>query len=162
LGEILNDPNKPASRFDGYADAAATKAKILRDVIKDGDAWFRTGDLLKRDAWGYYYFVDPIGDTFRWKGENVSTTEVGDAIATFAAPAPMSGSRSISRAACARGRSSCEGGARRLSRDSCAPITLRSSPGTASRRISAPGATSPRARSSPIPSPSRPLSSARF
>jgi fatty-acyl-CoA synthase len=83
LGEILNDPNKPASRFDGYADAAATKAKILRDVFKEGDAWFRTGDLLRRDARGYYYFVDRIGDTFRWKGENVSTTEVAEAIATF-------------------------------------------------------------------------------
>jgi fatty-acyl-CoA synthase len=83
IGEILDDPNKPASRFDGYADAAATKAKILRDVFRDGDAWFRTGDLLRRDGAGYYYFVDRIGDTFRWKGENVSTTEVSEAIATF-------------------------------------------------------------------------------
>jgi fatty-acyl-CoA synthase len=83
IGEILNDPNKPASRFDGYADAAATKAKILRDVFREGDAWFRTGDLLRRDASGYFYFVDRIGDTFRWKGENVSTTEVAEAIAIF-------------------------------------------------------------------------------
>jgi fatty-acyl-CoA synthase len=83
IGEILNDPNKPASRFDGYADAAATKAKILRDVFREGDAWFRTGDLLRRDAAGYFYFVDRIGDTFRWKGENVSTTEVAEAIASF-------------------------------------------------------------------------------
>jgi fatty-acyl-CoA synthase len=83
IGEILNDPNKPASRFDGYADAAATNSKILRDVFREGDAWFRTGDLLRRDAAGYFYFVDRIGDTFRWKGENVSTTEVGEAIATF-------------------------------------------------------------------------------
>ena len=59
------------------------RRKILRDVFKEGDAWFRTGDLLRRDASGYYYFVDRIGDTFRWKGENVSTTEVGEAIATF-------------------------------------------------------------------------------
>ena len=83
IGEILNDPNKPASRFDGYADAAATKSKILRDVFREGDAWFRTGDLLRRDAAGYFYFVDRIGDTFRWKGENVSTTEVAEAIAIF-------------------------------------------------------------------------------
>ncbi|WP_246731357.1 long-chain-acyl-CoA synthetase [Methylocapsa sp. S129] len=83
IGEILDDPNKPASRFDGYADAAATKAKILRDVFREGDSWFRTGDLLRRDAAGYFYFVDRIGDTFRWKGENVSTTEVSEAIATF-------------------------------------------------------------------------------
>jgi fatty-acyl-CoA synthase len=83
LGEILDDPSKPAARFDGYADAAATKAKILRDVFRPGDAWFRTGDLLKRDALGYYYFVDRIGDTFRWKGENVSTTEVAETIDVF-------------------------------------------------------------------------------
>jgi len=83
LGEILDDPAKPASRFDGYADAGATKAKILRDVFRKGDAWFRTGDLLRRDAAGYYYFIDRIGDTFRWKGENVSTTEVAEALAAF-------------------------------------------------------------------------------
>ena len=83
IGEILDDPTKPASRFDGYADAAATKAKILRDVFREGDAWFRTGDLLRRDAAGYYYFIDRIGDTFRWKGENVSTAEVAEALAAF-------------------------------------------------------------------------------
>ncbi|MGA2793741.1 MAG: long-chain-acyl-CoA synthetase, partial [Roseiarcus sp.] len=83
LGEILDDPAKPASRFDGYADAGATKAKILRDVFRKGDAWFRTGDLLRRDASGYYYFIDRIGDAFRWKGENVSTTEVAEAVAAF-------------------------------------------------------------------------------
>ena len=83
LGEILDDPKKPAARFDGYADSAATRAKILRDVFRPGDSWFRTGDLLRRDARGYYYFVDRIGDTFRWKGENVSTTEVAETIAIF-------------------------------------------------------------------------------
>ena len=83
LGEILDDPGKPAAKFDGYCDPAATRAKILRDVFKPGDAWFRTGDLLKRDARGYYYFVDRIGDTFRWKGENVSTTEVAETISAF-------------------------------------------------------------------------------
>jgi len=83
LGEILDDPSKPAAKFDGYCDPAATRAKILRDVFRPGDAWFRTGDLLKRDARGYYYFVDRIGDTFRWKGENVSTTEVAETISAF-------------------------------------------------------------------------------
>jgi fatty-acyl-CoA synthase len=83
LAEIRDDPKMPAARFDGYADPAATKAKVLRDVFKPGDAWFRTGDLLKRDARGYYYFVDRIGDTFRWKGENVSTSEVAETIDGF-------------------------------------------------------------------------------
>jgi fatty-acyl-CoA synthase len=84
MAEIRDDPKMPAARFDGYADPAATKAKILRGAFKPGDAWFRTGDLLKRDARGYYYFVDRIGDTFRWKGENVSTSEVAETIDGFA------------------------------------------------------------------------------
>ena len=83
IGEMLDDPKKPAARFDGYADPKATASKILRDVFKSGDSWFRTGDLLKRDARGYYYFIDRIGDTFRWKGENVSTTEVAETIDQF-------------------------------------------------------------------------------
>jgi fatty-acyl-CoA synthase len=84
LAEIRDDPRYPAARFDGYADASATNAKIMRDVFQRGDSWFRTGDLMRRDARGYFYFVDRIGDTFRWKGENVSTTEVAEAITTFA------------------------------------------------------------------------------
>jgi fatty-acyl-CoA synthase len=63
-------------RFEGYTDAAASEAKVLRDVFAPGDLWYRSGDLMRRDAAGFYYFVDRIGDTFRWKGENVSTTEV--------------------------------------------------------------------------------------
>ena len=57
--------------------------KILRDVFEKGDAWFRTGDLMRHDERGYFYFVDRIGDTFRWKGENVSTSEVAEAIKAF-------------------------------------------------------------------------------
>jgi len=57
-------------------DKAASEKKVLRDVFEKGDAWFRTGDLMKMDADGYFDFVDRIGDTFRWKGENVSTGEV--------------------------------------------------------------------------------------
>jgi len=69
------------TEFSGYVDKAASEKKILRDVFRDGDAWFRTGDLMSRDALGYYYFVDRVGDTFRWKGENVSTRDVADNIA---------------------------------------------------------------------------------
>jgi len=83
VGRILIDPKAPAQRFDGYADKAATEKKILRDVFDPGDAWFRTGDLLKKDAMGYFYFIDRIGDTFRWKGENVSTSEVAETINVF-------------------------------------------------------------------------------
>jgi fatty-acyl-CoA synthase len=71
------------SEFAGYADKSASERKILRDVFAPGDAWFRTGDLMRRDEDGYFYFVDRIGDTFRWKGENVSTTEVADMIARY-------------------------------------------------------------------------------
>ncbi len=81
-GELLGkiDPKKVNTRFDGYADKQATEKKILRDVLEKGDSYFRTGDLLRRDAKGYYYFVDRIGDTYRWKGENVSTNEVADVL----------------------------------------------------------------------------------
>jgi fatty-acyl-CoA synthase len=83
LGLIVNDPNKPANRFEGYADPEATSRKILTDVVKPGDRWFRTGDLMRRDDQGYFYFVDRIGDTYRWKGENVSTSEVSEKITAF-------------------------------------------------------------------------------
>ena len=62
--------------FSGYADKAASEKKILTDVFQRGDRWFRTGDLMRQDKEGYFYFIDRIGDTFRWKGENVSTAEV--------------------------------------------------------------------------------------
>jgi len=69
-----------AGRFEGYADADASARKILRNVFKPGDAWYRTGDLMRRDAGGFYYFVDRVGETYRWKGENVSTAEVMTAL----------------------------------------------------------------------------------
>ncbi len=65
-----------AGRFEGYADPEASARKILRNVFKAGDSWYRTGDLMRRDEYGFYYFVDRVGETFRWKGENVSTAEV--------------------------------------------------------------------------------------
>ena len=71
------------NRFEGYANEEESEKKIIRNVFESGDAWYRTGDLMRRDAQGYFYFVDRIGDTFRWKGENVSTTEVAEAICSF-------------------------------------------------------------------------------
>jgi fatty-acyl-CoA synthase len=68
------------SRFEGYSNPEATEKKILRNVFKSGDAYFRTGDLMRLDADDYFYFVDRIGDTFRWKGENVSTNEVAEVL----------------------------------------------------------------------------------
>jgi fatty-acyl-CoA synthase len=76
LGMIDDRPSQLATRFEGYSDAEATELKVLRDVFVKGDAWFRTGDLMRIDSSGFYYFVDRIGDTFRWKGENVSNSQV--------------------------------------------------------------------------------------
>jgi len=83
LGKILKDPKKPGARFEGYANEAETEKKILRDVFEKGDAWFRTGDLMRNDEDGFFYFIDRIGDTFRWKGENVATSEVSETITVF-------------------------------------------------------------------------------
>ena len=66
--------------FDGYTDATASQKKVLRDVFAPGDAWFRTGDLMRIDASGFFYFVDRAGDTYRWKGENISTAQVADVL----------------------------------------------------------------------------------
>ena len=68
------------NRFEGYTSGAESARKVLRDVFAPGDAWFRTGDLMRRDAAGFFYFVDRVGDTFRWKGENVSTAEVAEVL----------------------------------------------------------------------------------
>ena len=74
---------RPAATSRAIPAPQDTERKILRDVFEAGDAWYRTGDLMRMDASGFYYFVDRIGDTFRWKGENVATSEVADAIMTF-------------------------------------------------------------------------------
>ena len=83
LGRIGNARGDIGRRFKGYTSAADTEKKILRDVFAPDDAWFRTGDLMRRDEKGFFYFVDRIGDTFRWKGENVATSEVAAALCEF-------------------------------------------------------------------------------
>ena len=75
IGRIGGDAR---AEYTGYVDKAASEKKVLHDVFQKGDAWFATGDLMRTDADGYLYFVDRIGDTFRWKGENVSTNEVAE------------------------------------------------------------------------------------
>jgi citronellyl-CoA synthetase len=78
LGEITE-----ISPFAGYTSKAETESKIFREVFAKGDAWFNTGDLVRNIGFGHIQFVDRTGDTFRWKGENVSTTEVEKVADTF-------------------------------------------------------------------------------
>jgi fatty-acyl-CoA synthase len=75
VGKIGGDAR---AEYTGYVDRAASEKKVLHDVFQKGDAWFATGDLMRIDGDGYLYFVDRVGDTFRWKGENVSTNEVAE------------------------------------------------------------------------------------
>lgn len=70
----------PLSHFDGYVDQDLTERNILRNAFGDKEDWFNTGDMLRRDEEGDFWFVDRLGDTYRWKGENVSTEEVGTVI----------------------------------------------------------------------------------
>ncbi|MBV8929810.1 MAG: long-chain-acyl-CoA synthetase [Mycobacteriaceae bacterium] len=67
--------------FDGYTDQKATEKKLVRDAFRKGDVWFNTGDLMQPQGYGHAAFTDRLGDTFRWKGENVATTQVEAAIA---------------------------------------------------------------------------------
>ena len=80
VGKIVQ--NHPSRGFDGYVDKTATDQKIIGDVLRRGDSYFRSGDLLYADEFGWMYFVDRMGDTFRWRGENVSTVEVESAISS--------------------------------------------------------------------------------
>ncbi|MBI3226945.1 MAG: long-chain-acyl-CoA synthetase [Mycolicibacterium cosmeticum] len=66
--------------FDGYTDKSASEKKLVRNAFKDGDVWFNTGDLMRSQGFGHAAFADRLGDTFRWKGENVATTQVEAAI----------------------------------------------------------------------------------
>jgi fatty-acyl-CoA synthase len=78
IARITRSPTTGGGRFEGYTSASATERKILRDVFEPGDEYWSSGDLLRIDKDDYVYFVDRIGDTFRWKSENVSSQEVAD------------------------------------------------------------------------------------
>ncbi len=80
IGRIDPESRSASRRFDGYTDAEASSSKVLRDVFAPGDCWFRSGDLMRRDRQGYFYFVDRLGAGFRWKGENVSAAGVASVI----------------------------------------------------------------------------------
>jgi fatty-acyl-CoA synthase len=81
-GECLGQIHQSVrTAYSGYVDKAASESKVLADAFRKGDRWFQTGDLMTRDKDGCFYFVDRVGDTFRWKGENVSTTEVAQRLA---------------------------------------------------------------------------------
>lgn len=83
LGLVHGPDGQMVSPFDGYSSKDASEKKLLRDVFQKGDCWWSSGDLMRCDAEGYYYFVDRIGDTFRWKSENVSTTEVAQQLSEY-------------------------------------------------------------------------------
>ncbi len=89
LTKLKEKPGSPLGDFRGYTDAAATSKKVMRDVFETGDRYFLSGDLMRFDDKDNFYFVDRIGDTYRWKGENVSTEEVASV---------LSGARGLSAA----------------------------------------------------------------
>jgi citronellyl-CoA synthetase len=82
VGLLLTEVNERYA-FDGYTDKSASEKKLLRDVFVPGDCWFNSGDLLRDQGFRHAQFIDRVGDTFRWKGENVSTNEVAEALNTF-------------------------------------------------------------------------------
>jgi len=81
VGKIIE--NDPSRAFDGYLDEEANRKKIVRNVFTKGDSAFLSGDLIYMDRYGYLYFKDRTGDTFRWKGENVSTSELESTISNI-------------------------------------------------------------------------------
>ena len=83
IGRIPKNSAELGKEFEGYASVKDSERKIIRDVFVQGDVWYRTGDLMRMDAAGFFYFIDRVGDTFRWKGENVATSEVAAAITAF-------------------------------------------------------------------------------
>jgi len=82
IGLLLFESTE-SSKFRGYTDEKATEAKLFRSVFKEGDVWFNTGDLMRNQGCNHAQFVDRLGDTFRWKGHNVSTTEIEEVLNIF-------------------------------------------------------------------------------
>ncbi len=84
VSKIMNDPKRPSQRFEGYADPEQRRRRSCATCLRERRPLVphRRPDASK-DAAGYYYFVDRIGDTFRWKGENVATSEVQEAVTVF-------------------------------------------------------------------------------
>jgi len=82
IGLLLSEVSKKAP-FDGYTKKETNEDKLLRNVFKTGDCWFNTGDLVRVQGYRHVAFVDRVGDTFRWKAENVATTEVEAEIHSF-------------------------------------------------------------------------------
>ncbi len=84
-GEVMGRIRKNVitSHFEGYSDSKASKKKVMSDIFAKGDQFFLSGDILREDEEGFLYFCDRTGDTFRWKGENVSTAEVEAVVSNF-------------------------------------------------------------------------------
>ncbi|XP_023324091.1 long-chain fatty acid transport protein 4 [Eurytemora carolleeae] len=80
VGKIIK--GHPSRGFDGYVDKKATENKIVHSVLRHGDMYCKSGDLLYADEFGWMYFMDRMGDTYRWRGENVSTVEVESVISS--------------------------------------------------------------------------------
>jgi fatty-acyl-CoA synthase len=80
IGKLVSGSSTAARHFHGYTDPSASALKVIRSVFVPDDSWFCTGDLMRKDVAGFFYFVDRLGDTFRWKGENVASTEVAETI----------------------------------------------------------------------------------
>ncbi len=77
---LLLSPVTRLQPFDGYTDPSASEKKLVRNAFREGDCWFNTGDVMSPQGMGHAAFVDRLGDTFRWKGENVATTQVERAL----------------------------------------------------------------------------------
>ncbi len=79
---LLLSPVNRMQPFDGYTDKASSEKKLVRNAFREGDCWFNSGDVMSPQGMGHAAFVDRLGDTFRWKGENVATTQVEAALAS--------------------------------------------------------------------------------